>query len=183
MEREAAFQILRQIAECDASAIERERAAVALLELGAHLVSEEPPQAEEPPATHEPEVDEATQNAERFLLAQELDRLCERYLLESGDRTFLDSRAGLNGCWVNAEFQRSPDRAAVERKLARLRMMREAAMRVRDCWVSVLHDHDSEVDPAICELLGIDLSHDAGEKLTKAQAAYIALAEGHTGDE
>jgi hypothetical protein len=128
----------------------------------------------------EPEVSPA----EKFLLAQKLDRLCERYLAECGDKTFLDSRAGISGWWVNLEWQRDPDRAALERKLARLRKMRIAALRVRDCWTSVLHDHDSEVDPAICALLGIDLSADAGEKLSKAQAAYIALAaEGRVADE
>ena len=184
MERDAALQILRQIAECDASAVERERAAVALLELGAQFVSDAPAHADEPPVKYEIEQDSAIQNAERFLLAQKLDRLCERYLLESGDKTFLDSRAGLNGRWVNAEVQRSADRAALERKLTRLRAMRGAALRVRDCWFSVLHDRDSEVDPAICVLLGVVVGADAGEMLSKAQTAYIALAaEGRTGDE
>jgi hypothetical protein len=176
MERQAATEILRQIAETDASAVERERAAVGLLELGELLGNDPPAKPEEPPAKYAVEEDPAIQAAEKFLIAQPLDRVCERYLLESGSRTFLASRAGLNGPWVNAEYQRGADSAAVERKIVRLRKMQQAAMRVRDCFVSLHHDPHSTVDPAILGLLGIEHGADAAEKLAKAQAAYIALA-------
>jgi hypothetical protein len=75
MERQAATEILRQIAETDASAVECERAAVGLLELGEMLANDAPAKIDDPPAKHALEEDPAIQAAEKFLIAQTLERL------------------------------------------------------------------------------------------------------------
>ena len=133
------------------------------------------------------EANDYTNEVERFLIALKLDDLAERYLTECGARSFIDCSqgAGISEWWINAEWEKKPDRVNLERKLKRLRALRAAAFCVRDCWISLQHGNNKKrIDPVICELLGIDLSADVREKLGKAQTAYIALAaEGRTGDE
>jgi hypothetical protein len=132
----------------------------------------------EPPAQIASEADESMNEVEQFLLAYRLDDLAERYLRDCGNKTFIGSSqaAGINGWWVNAEWENKPDRVALERKLKRLRALRKAALRVRDSWISVLHGkHRKRIDPVICELLGIDLS-DPESGLSNAKRQYVSVA-------
>ena len=124
------------------------------------------------------EENESMNEVEQFFLAHKLERLAERYLRDCGDKTFVGSSqaAGISGWWVNAEWEKRPDRVALERKLKRLRALREAALRVRDSWISVLHGkHRKRIDPTICELLGINLS-DPESGLSNAKREYINVA-------
>jgi hypothetical protein len=124
------------------------------------------------------EADESMNEVKQFFLAYRLDDLAERYLRECGDETFIGSSqaAGISGWWVNAEWERRPDRVELEHKLNRLRALREAALRVRGSWISVLHGkHRKRIDPTICELLGINLS-DPESGLSNAKREYINVA-------
>jgi hypothetical protein len=132
----------------------------------------------EPPAQIASEADESMNDVKQFFLTYRLDDLAERYLRDCGDQTFIGSSqaAGINGWWVNVEWENKPDRVALERKLKRLRALREAALRVRDSWISVLHGkHRKRIDPAICELLGINLS-DPVSGLGHAKRQYVSVA-------
>lgn len=109
---------------------------------------------------------------EQFLLGCPLDPLCVRFLRHCKRATFLDLTHRDVGEFLQHEWSGEPDEKAHNAKAKRLQMVWDACTEVR----SRFDLRYKDINPRIAELLGVDISRDPEEALTRAKRDYIAVA-------
>lgn len=158
IEREAAMELLQELAKTSISETERDDAAMVLATLDKPVTGPR---------------DTTNIMLERFLLEHPpLDALSVRFLRDSKRSTFLNISHADVAQFLQREWAVEPDAKAHEQKDRRLQMVWDAVTEVRSRFDLLYKD----ISPTIAELLGVDVSGDPEEALATAKRDYIAVA-------